>query len=39
MKESGMKLENIVVHAPYIVNLCNDEKFDFSVQLFYNHQL
>ncbi len=32
MKESGMKLENVVAHAPYIVNLCNDEKFDFSVQ-------
>lgn len=24
-------LENVVCHAPYIVNLCNDEKFDFSV--------
>ncbi len=32
MKENDMKLENIVAHAPYIVNLCNDEKFDFSVQ-------
>lgn len=31
MKEHGMKLENVIVHAPYIVNLCNDEKFEFSV--------
>ncbi len=32
MKENGVALENLIVHAPYIVNLCNDEKFDFSVQ-------
>ena len=31
MKENNMKLENVIGHAPYIVNLCNDEKFDFSV--------
>jgi len=31
MKENGMDLENVIVHAPYIVNLCNDEKFEFSV--------
>lgn len=31
MKENNMKLENVICHAPYIVNLCNDEKFDFSV--------
>lgn len=31
MKENNIELENIVGHAPYIVNLCNDEKFDFSV--------
>lgn len=31
MKENNIALENIVAHAPYIVNLCNDEKFDFSV--------
>ena len=31
MKENNMKLENVIAHAPYIVNLCNDEKFDFSV--------
>lgn len=32
MKENNIALENIVAHAPYIVNLCNDEKFDFSVE-------
>lgn len=31
MKDNNMKLENVIVHAPYIVNLCNDEKFEFSV--------
>lgn len=31
MKDNGMMLENVVCHAPYIVNLCNDEKFEFSV--------
>ena len=31
MKENNMKLEDVIAHAPYIVNLCNDEKFDFSV--------
>ena len=36
MKENGMELENIIVHAPYIVNLCNDEKFDFSVNFLKN---
>ena len=31
MKENNMSLENVICHAPYIVNLCNDEKFEFSV--------
>ncbi len=31
MKENNIDLNNIIVHAPYIVNLCNEEKFDFSV--------
>ena len=31
MKENDIELENVICHAPYIVNLCNDEKFDFSV--------
>lgn len=36
MKENGMALENVIVHAPYIVNLCNDEKFEFSVSFLRN---
>ena len=31
MKENGIALENVVIHAPYIVNLGNLENFDFSV--------
>lgn len=31
MQEHHIKLEDVINHAPYIVNLCNDEKFDFSV--------
>lgn len=31
MKENNMALENVIVHAPYIINLCNDKNFDFSV--------
>lgn len=31
MKENNMALENIIIHAPYIVNLGNLENFDFSV--------
>lgn len=31
MKENNIKLEDVICHAPYIVNLCNDEKFEFSV--------
>lgn len=31
MKENDIALENVICHAPYIVNLCNDEKFLFSV--------
>lgn len=31
MKENNIRLEDIICHAPYIVNLCNDEKFQFSV--------
>lgn len=31
MKENNIDLENIIVHAPYIINLCNDNNFDFSV--------
>ena len=31
MKEKNIKLEHVIVHAPYIVNLCNENNFDFSV--------
>ena len=31
MKENNIKLENVIVHAPYIVNLANSKNFDFSV--------
>lgn len=31
MKENNIALEKVVIHAPYIVNLGNLEKFDFSV--------
>jgi len=31
MKEKNIDLEKVVVHAPYIINLCNEEKFEFSV--------
>ena len=31
MKDNDMDLENIICHAPYIINLCNDDNFDFSV--------
>ena len=31
MKENNINLANVVIHAPYIVNLGNLEKFDFSV--------
>ncbi|MEE3343330.1 MAG: deoxyribonuclease IV [Bacilli bacterium] len=30
MKKNNIALENIIVHAPYIINLCNDKNFDFS---------
>jgi len=31
MKDNGIDFSKVVVHAPYIINLCNEEKFDFSV--------
>lgn len=31
MKENNIKLENVIVHSPYIVNLANSKNFDFSV--------
>ncbi len=31
MKENKMDPSKVIVHAPYIINLCNEENFDFSV--------
>ena len=31
MKELGMNSSKVIVHAPYIINLCNEKNFDFSV--------
>ncbi len=31
MKENNIDYSKVIVHAPYIINLCNEEKFDFSV--------
>ena len=31
MEDNNIDINKVVVHAPYIVNLCNDEKFSFSV--------
>lgn len=32
MKDSGIDISNVVVHAPYIVNLANENNFNFSVE-------
>lgn len=31
MKENNIDISKVVVHAPYIINLCNEGNFDFSV--------
>jgi len=31
MKQEGMDLSKVIVHAPYIINLCNENNFEFSV--------
>ena len=36
MKDNNIALENVVVHAPYIVNLANFNNFDFSVSFLIN---
>ena len=36
MKENNINLENVIVHAPYIVNLANFNNFDFSVSFLIN---
>ncbi|MBR1386217.1 MAG: deoxyribonuclease IV [Bacilli bacterium] len=35
MKENGISIDNIIVHAPYIINLANnkeDDKYNFSIR-------
>ena len=36
MKENNIDLNNVIVHAPYIVNLSNSKNFDFSVSFLTN---
>lgn len=39
MKKNGINLENIICHAPYIVNLANDldsEKYEFAINFLTN---
>ena len=31
MNENGIDFHNVIVHAPYIVNLANEKNFDFSI--------
>ena len=31
MKESNIDKNNVIVHAPYIINLANTEKYEFAV--------
>ena len=32
MKENQIDISKVIVHAPYIINLCNEENFDFSIR-------
>jgi len=32
MKQAGIDLKNVVVHAPYIINLANENNYDFSIR-------
>ena len=32
MKENNIDLNNVIVHAPYIINLASSENFDFNVR-------
>lgn len=36
MKKNNINIDNIIVHAPYIVNLANSDNFDFSVSFLRN---
>lgn len=31
MKKNGIDFNNVIVHAPYVVNLANEKNFDFSI--------
>lgn len=31
IKDNSIDIRNVIVHAPYIINLCNEANFDFSV--------
>ena len=32
MKENNIDLSKVIVHAPYIINLCNEDNFEFSTR-------
>lgn len=32
MKDNNIDIKNVIVHAPYIINLANDKNFDFNVR-------
>jgi len=34
LKKSGMKINNVIVHAPYIINLANPDKLTFASSFF-----
>lgn len=36
MKENNIRLDKVIVHAPYIVNLANHNNLDFSVEFLVN---
>lgn len=36
MKENNINIDNVIVHAPYIVNLANSDNFNFSVSFLQN---
>ena len=31
MKENNINPKNVIIHAPYIVNLANEKNFEFSI--------
>ena len=35
MDDNGIDINNVIVHAPYIVNLANMNNFNFSVSFFF----